>query len=189
MKMPSDHYKGPNATSKGHTPLLILVPPWENVNKPMNLKSAIMVTWFIKLKLARFEIQGCPTVIWSLIQTLTLTHNELLANLGVWIVMLQMAKTLGPDRLWGILTAQKPTRTRMTYTELCLKSCLPSLTVLLLQFCNGIGESWGWDLSISTDERLQDSIMDEDILILGGLWDKGSCTVDITSWDVTSYSS
>ena len=107
MKVPSDHYKGPNVTSKGHTPLLIPVPPWENVNKTMNLKSAIMVTWFIKLKLARFEIQGCPTVIWSLIQTLTLTHNELLASLGVWIVLLQMSKTLGPDRLWGILSSTK----------------------------------------------------------------------------------
>ena len=44
MKLPPDHYKGPHATSKGHAPLLIPVPPWEIVNKPMNMDSAIMVT-------------------------------------------------------------------------------------------------------------------------------------------------
>ena len=52
--------------------------------------------------------------------------------------------------------------------ELCLKSCHPSFTVLLFQFLNGTGESRGWDLSVSTGERLQDSIMDEHILVLGG---------------------
>ena len=56
----------------------------------------------------------------------------------------------------------------VAYMELCLKSCPPSFSVLLFQFLNGTGESWGWDLSISTGERLQDSIMDEHILVLGG---------------------
>ena len=51
--------------------------------------------------------------------------------------------------------------------ELCLKSCLPSFTVLLFQFLSGTGESWGCDLGVSTDERLKDSIMDEHILVLG----------------------
>ena len=59
------------------------------------------------------------------------------------------------------------------YMELCLKSCPPSFSVLLLQFLNGTGESWGWDLSVSTGERFQDSIMDEHILVLGGLRDEG----------------
>ena len=52
--------------------------------------------------------------------------------------------------------------------ELCLKSCPPSFLVLLFQFLNGTGESRGWDLGVSTGERLQDSIMDEHILVLGG---------------------
>ena len=59
------------------------------------------------------------------------------------------------------------------YMELCLKSCPPSFSVLLFQFLNGTGEPWGWDLSVSTGERLQDSIMDEHILVLGGLQDEG----------------
>ena len=40
-------YKGQHARSKGHTSLLILVPPCKNVNKPTNLTSAIMLMWFI----------------------------------------------------------------------------------------------------------------------------------------------
>ena len=57
----------------------------------------------------------------------------------------------------------------IAYMELCLKSCPPSFSVLLFQFLNGTRESRGWDLSVSTGKRLQDSIMDEHILILGGL--------------------
>ena len=56
----------------------------------------------------------------------------------------------------------------MTYMELCLKSSPPTFSVLFFQFLNGTGEFWGWDLSFSTGERLQDSIMDEHVLILGG---------------------
>ena len=62
--------------------------------------------------------------------------------------------------------------------ELCLKSCPPSFTVLLFQFLNGTGESRGWDLSVSTGERLQDSIMDEHILVLGGSEGEGGCSTD-----------
>ena len=60
--------------------------------------------------------------------------------------------------------------------KLCLKSCPPSFTVFLFQFLNGTGEFWGWDLSVSTGERLQDSIMDEHILVLGGLQGDGEVT-------------
>ena len=56
----------------------------------------------------------------------------------------------------------------MTYMELCLKSSPPTFSVLLFQSLNGTGEFWGRDLSVSTGERLQDSIMDEHILVLGG---------------------
>ena len=66
------------------------------------------------------------------------------------------------------------------YMELRLKSCPPSFTVLLFQFLNGTGESRGWDLGVSTGERLQDSIMDEHILVLGGSEGEGGCTTDIT---------
>ena len=52
--------------------------------------------------------------------------------------------------------------------ELCFKSCPPSFLVLLFQFLNDTGESRGWDLGVSTGERLEDSIMDEHILVLGG---------------------
>ena len=55
----------------------------------------------------------------------------------------------------------------VAYMKLCLKSCPPSFSVLLFQFLNGTRESRGWDLSVSTGERLQDSIMDEHILVLG----------------------
>ena len=54
------------------------------------------------------------------------------------------------------------------YMELCFKSCSPSYSVLFFQFLNGTGESRGQDLSVSTGEGLQDSIMDEHILVLGG---------------------
>ena len=50
--------------------------------------------------------------------------------------------------------------------ELCLKSCPPSFTVLLFQFLNAISKSRGWDLGVPTGERLQDSIMDEHVLVL-----------------------
>ena len=69
----------------------------------------------------------------------------------------------------------------VAYMELCLKSCPPSFTVLLFQFLNGTGESRGWDLSVSTGERLQDSIMDEHILVLGGSEGEGGCSTDVTS--------
>ena len=59
--------------------------------------------------------------------------------------------------------------------ELCLKSCPVSFAVLLFQFLNGTGESRGWDLSVSTGERLQDSIMDEHILVLGGVTSHTYC--------------
>ena len=62
--------------------------------------------------------------------------------------------------------------------ELCLKSCPPSFTVLLFQFLNGTGESRGWDLGVSTGERLQDSIMDEHVLVLGGSEGEEGCSTD-----------
>ena len=69
--------------------------------------------------------------------------------------------------------------------ELCLKSCPPSFTVLLFQFLNGTGESRGWDLSVSTGERLQDSIMDEHILVLGGSEGEGGGCVRGYTADIT----
>ena len=65
--------------------------------------------------------------------------------------------------------------------ELCLKSCPPSFTVLLFQFLNGTSKSRGRNLGVSTGEGLQDSIMDEHILVLGGSQGKRGCTVDTTS--------
>ena len=56
----------------------------------------------------------------------------------------------------------------VAYMELCLKSCPPSFSVLLFQFLNSTGKSRGWDLSVPTSEGLQDSIMDEHILVLDG---------------------
>ena len=56
----------------------------------------------------------------------------------------------------------------MTYMELGLESCPPSFTVPLLQFLNGTNKSWGWDLGVPTDKGLQNSIMDEHILLLVG---------------------
>jgi len=50
--------------------------------------------------------------------------------------------------------------------ELGLKSCPPSFTVLLLQLVNGTNESRGWDLGVPTNEGLQNSIMNEHILLL-----------------------
>ena len=44
MKVTPDHYKGPQAASKEHTPLLTPVAAMGNVNKPMNFNRAIMVT-------------------------------------------------------------------------------------------------------------------------------------------------
>ena len=70
------------------------------------------------------------------------------------------------------------TYNNVAYLELCLKSCPLSFTVLLFQFLNGTGESRGWDLSVSTGERLQDSIMDEHILVLGGSEGEGGCSTD-----------
>ena len=63
MKLPPDHYKGPHATSKGHAPLLIPVPPWEIVNKPMNMDSAIMLPDSLVIhesKSAQLVVQGSP---------------------------------------------------------------------------------------------------------------------------------
>ena len=65
--------------------------------------------------------------------------------------------------------------------ELCLKSSPPSFSVLFFQFVNSTGKSRGQDLGVSTGEGLQDSIMDEHILVLGGSQGKGGCTVYITS--------
>ena len=70
------------------------------------------------------------------------------------------------------------TYNNVAYLELCLKSCPPSFTVLLFQFLNGTGESRGWDLSVSTSERLQDCIMDEHILVLGGSEGEGGWSTD-----------
>ena len=50
--------------------------------------------------------------------------------------------------------------------ELGLKSCPPSFTVHLLQLLNGTDQSRGWDLSVPTGEGLQNSIMNERILLL-----------------------
>ena len=50
--------------------------------------------------------------------------------------------------------------------ELGLKSCPPSFTVSLLQLLNGTDQSRGWDLGVPTGEGLQNSIMDERILLL-----------------------
>ena len=74
-----------------------------------------------------------------------------------WTLMLTAAGTL-----MELLLSLKS----MTYMELCFKSSSPTFSVLFFQFLNGIGESWGRDLSVSTGERLQDSIMDEHILVL-----------------------
>ena len=51
------HYKGP---SKEHPPCLFRLPPWKNVNKPMNFNSASMFTLLIihESKLAQSVIQG-----------------------------------------------------------------------------------------------------------------------------------
>ena len=65
MKVPPDHYKGPHTTSKGHAPFWFQLLPWENVNKPMNVNSAIIViidySW---AGLAQFTIQGFSTLKW-----------------------------------------------------------------------------------------------------------------------------
>ena len=50
--------------------------------------------------------------------------------------------------------------------ELGLESCPPSFTAPLLQLLNGTDQSRGWDLGVPTGERLQNSIMDERILLL-----------------------
>ena len=50
--------------------------------------------------------------------------------------------------------------------ELGLESCPPSFTVPLLQLLNGTNQSRGWDLGVPTGEGLQNSIMDEHILLL-----------------------
>ena len=42
--------------------VLFQLPPWVNVNKPMNFNSIIMVTRYSWLELAWFTIQGCPTL-------------------------------------------------------------------------------------------------------------------------------
>ena len=52
--------------------------------------------------------------------------------------------------------------------ELGLESCPPSFTVRLLQLLNGTDQSRGWDLGVPTGEGLQNSIMDECILLLVG---------------------
>ena len=52
--------------------------------------------------------------------------------------------------------------------ELGLESCPPSFTVRLLQLLNGTDQSRGWDLGVPTGEGLQNSIMDERILLLVG---------------------
>ena len=52
--------------------------------------------------------------------------------------------------------------------ELGLESCPPSFTVHLLQLLNGTNQSRGWDLGVPTGEGLQNSIMDERILLLVG---------------------
>ena len=44
LKVQPDHYKGPQAISKGHAPLLLPLLPWESVNRPMNFNHTIMVT-------------------------------------------------------------------------------------------------------------------------------------------------
>ena len=65
---------------------------------------------------------------------------------------------MGPCRVASFATA--------TYMELGLESCPPSFTVSLLQLLNGTHQSRGWDLSVPTGEGLQNSIMDERILLL-----------------------
>ena len=71
------------------------------------------------------------------------------------------------------------------YMKLCLKSCPPTFTVLFFQFLNGTGESRGRDLAVSTGKRLQDSIVDEHILVLGGSQGERGHSVSITLWAVT----
>ena len=65
---------------------------------------------------------------------------------------------MGPRHVASFATA--------TYMELGLKSCPPSFTVRLLQLLNGTDQSRGWDLCVPTGEGLQNSIMDEHILLL-----------------------
>ena len=72
------------------------------------------------------------------------------------------------DAFNGMLMEPLLSLMSITYMELCLKSSPPTFSVLFFQLLNGTGEFWGWDLSVSTGERLQDSIMDEHILVLGG---------------------
>ena len=73
----------------------------------------------------------------------------------------------------------------MTYMELGLKSCPPSFTVSLLQLLNGTDQSRGWDLGIPTGEGLQNSVMDERILLLvgsqRGILAQPACTTSVMS--------
>ena len=54
----------------------------------------------------------------------------------------------------------------LTYLELCFISCSPCLCVCLLQPGNGSVEVPGCYLSVSTVQTLQDSVMDEGVLVL-----------------------
>ena len=47
FKVPPSRYKGPHTTSKEHIPpCSFWLPPWENVNEPMN---SIVPSWYLVL--------------------------------------------------------------------------------------------------------------------------------------------
>ena len=65
MEVPPDHYKGPQATSKGHGPLLISVAAMGKCKQANEFQShhyghpIINYSW---AESARFAIQGSPTL-------------------------------------------------------------------------------------------------------------------------------
>ena len=65
MKVPPDHYEGPQATSKGHTPLLI---PVTAMGKCKQANKWIAPLWspdlinYLWAESAQFMIQGSPTL-------------------------------------------------------------------------------------------------------------------------------
>ena len=74
MKVPPDHYEGPQATSKGHGPLLILVATmgkWISIT-PLWSPDLINYSW---AELSRFVIQGSPTLKISYMQPLVKSPN------------------------------------------------------------------------------------------------------------------
>ena len=95
MKVPPDHCKGPQATSKGHAPLLIPVSTMGECKQANEFQSrhyghtTIYYSW---AESSRFAIQCCPTkhdssYAWIHPSILPSIHVHLLAMLGSWITV------------------------------------------------------------------------------------------------------